>query len=321
MKCSICDSDASRREGFNPIECSRCGMWEPLGPRSGEVSLTLAEQLGGWDSSGIRRRSRLSHLIRRQQRAGGASVSVPLGQISTWGLDDPPPTPAQQVNDLILWIGEHQGHYADTIHLDARAASAWIGAPVSRTEELAPIGWLLRREAVRRYIDLAPGTSAEELSLSFDGWAKYDSLRRERVDSRNAFMAMKFGDEAIQRVVHECFRPAVADAGFTLRTLNDGQPAGCIDDQLRVALRTARFVVADLTHANQGAYWEAGFAEGLGRPVIYTCRKAEWDRERTHFDTNHLVTIIWDPDDLPDAGRRLSDVVRVTLPAEAKPQD
>jgi nucleoside 2-deoxyribosyltransferase len=45
-----------------------------------------------------------------------------------------------------------------------------------------------------------------------------------------------------------------------------------IDDQMRVALRTSRFVVADLTRGNRGAYWEAGFAEGLGRPVIYTCR-------------------------------------------------
>jgi nucleoside 2-deoxyribosyltransferase len=84
-------------------------------------------------------------------------------------------------------------------------------------------------------------------------------------------MAMQF-DSEMDRVVKDCFKPAVARTGFELRVLTDGQPAGSIDDQLRVALRTSRFVIADLTHDNNGAYWEAGFAEGLGRPVIYTCR-------------------------------------------------
>ena len=55
-------------------------------------------------------------------------------------------------------------------------------------------------------------------------------------------------------------------------------------------------MIADLTHDNNGAYWEARFAEGLGRPVIYTCRKQKWDATKSHFDTSHLNTIIWDPE-------------------------
>lgn len=113
----------------------------------------------------------------------------------------------------------------------------------------------------------------------------------------------------------------MARAGFELRLLTDGQPAGLIDDQLRVALRTSRFVIADLTHANNGAYWEAGFAEGLGRPVIYTCRKKEWDERKSHFDTNHLVTIIWDPEKLQDAANHLTATIRATLLSEAKMTD
>jgi nucleoside 2-deoxyribosyltransferase len=125
----------------------------------------------------------------------------------------------------------------------------------------------------------------------------------------------------MDRVVKECFKPAVKAAGFKLRVLTEGQPAGLIDDQLRVALRTARFVIADLTHDNNGAYWEAGFAEGLGRPVIYTCRKQKWDRAKSHFDTSHLNTIIWDPENLQDAATRLTATIRATLPAEAKMAD
>jgi hypothetical protein len=153
------------------------------------------------------------------------------------------------------------------------------------------------------------------------GWQRYEALKHAQVESRTAFMATQFGDQGLDRVVSVCFKPAVKAAGFELRLLTDRQPAGLIDDQLRVALRTARFVIADLTHANNGAYWEAGFAEGLGRPVIYTCRKKEWNEGKPHFDTSHLNTIIWDPKNLGDAAAHLTATIRNTLPAEAKMTD
>jgi len=33
--------------------------------------------------------------------------------------------------------------------------------------------------------------------------------------------------------------------------------------RMRLEIRRSRFAVVDLTHGNRGAYWEAGFAEGL----------------------------------------------------------
>jgi hypothetical protein len=159
-----------------------------------------------------------------------------------------------------------------------------------------------------------------DFQLTMAGWQRCDQLRRAEVESRRGFMAMKFDDE-MHHVVQICFKPAVAKTGFELRLLTEHQPAGLIDDQLRVALRTSRFVIADLTHANNGAYWEAGFAEGLGRPVIYTCRREEWEERKTHFDTNHLHTIIWDRSNLDDAAMRMTATIRATLPAEATMTD
>src|SRR5262249_3930811 len=100
-------------------------------------------------------------------------------------------------------------------------------------------------------------------------------------------MAMKFGDATLDRMVRECFRPAVERTGFDLRVLTDQQAAGLIDDQIRAALLSARFVIADLTHGSHGAYWEAGFGEGRGIPVIYTCEKSAWEQNKSHFDTSH----------------------------------
>jgi hypothetical protein len=50
-------------------------------------------------------------------------------------------------------------------------------------------------------------------------------------------------------------------------------------------------------------------------------RAQEWDERKTHFDTNHLHTIIWDRSNLDDAAMRMTATIRATLPAEAKMSD
>src|SRR6185436_19550551 len=110
-----------------------------------------------------------------------------------------------------------------------------------------------------------------------------EDLRRGAAAGRRAFMAMPYGNEVLERVFTECFRPAVAAAGFELVRLDERPPAGSIDDRLRVEIRRARFLVADFTNGNHGAYWESGFAEGLGKPVIYTCEAAYFKNPGTHF--------------------------------------
>ena len=91
-----------------------------------------------------------------------------------------------------------------------------------------------------------------------------------------------------------------------------------IDDQMRVAMRNSRFVIADLSYGCRGSYWEGGFAEGLGRPVIYTCEAEKWKAEGTHFDTNHLTTVIWEAGNFEEPARRLEAIIRNTLPDEAQ---
>lgn len=156
----------------------------------------------------------------------------------------------------------------------------------------------------------------EQMQLTIEGWERFENLRRGQSTARLAFMAMPFGDADLDRYYEEHFKPAVASTGFTLKRLDENQPAGLIDDHLRVETRQCRFLISDLTHHNRGAYWEAGYAEGLGKPVIYTCRKDVFDDERSrpHFDTNHNLTVTWEPAQLSAAMSKLKDTIRATLP-------
>ncbi len=273
----------------------------------------------------LHRRAVLSHRLRRRQRPDCTPIAIYQEELPNFRLDDPLPSPAEQADNLILWIGSHQPSHAESAEIRGSEVSAWIGAGITPTSPNGTLGWLLDQDEVKRLVETRD-PSGQLLRLKIAGWERYEALKHAQVKSRTAFMAMKF-DSDMDHVVKNCFKPAVEAAEFKLRLLTDGQPAGLIDDQLRVALRTARFVIADLTHGNNGAYWEAGFAEGLGRPVIYTCRKQEWNQldqpseQKVHFDTNHHLTVIWDPEKLGDAATSLTATIRATLPAEAKMTD
>ena len=125
----------------------------------------------------------------------------------------------------------------------------------------------------------------------------------------------------MDQIVDSVFKPSVKQAGFDLIKLDDEPKAGLIDDRLRVEIQSSQFLIADLSHDNPGAYWEAGYAEGLGKPVIYTCEKSKFETDKTHFDTNHHLTIIWGLDNPDHAGKSLKATIRATFPGIAKMED
>jgi nucleoside 2-deoxyribosyltransferase len=95
--------------------------------------------------------------------------------------------------------------------------------------------------------------------------------------------------------------------------IRDTAKAGIIDNLLRAQIRDSAFVLVDLTHDNSGAYWEAGYAEGLGKPVLYLCEKNKFAEKQTHFDTNHCTTVIWDVENPSRFSEELVATIRRSL--------
>lgn len=125
---------------------------------------------------------------------------------------------------------------------------------------------------------------------------------------------MKFGDAALDPFVAQVVKPTVKTGiGYDLIDMRDVARAGIIDNIMRSQIRDSAFVIVDLTHDNSGAYWEAGYAEGLGKPVIYICEKGKFQDAKTHFDTNHCTTVIWSADNADDFGRELVATLRRSL--------
>jgi nucleoside 2-deoxyribosyltransferase len=57
-------------------------------------------------------------------------------------------------------------------------------------------------------------------------------------------------------------------------------------------IKNSRFIIADVTHQRAGVYFEAGYALGLGLPVIWSVR--DDDLNNVHFDTRQYNHIVWE---------------------------
>ena len=314
VRCPICDNPncdflPGSQWGYPIYDCPRCGSYAVVGTANGILpGLLQNNSING---------SVLSHMIRRAQRPG-EPVTIFESDLDGYRNASPLPTPREQVDNVVTWVGVNQQTPADFAPCQIASLAAISGAAIAGPGEGA-CQWLLNFLEYEKLVEFRPNEPSGRvaLKLTMKGWDRFEELKRDNVTSRVAFMAMQFNDATLEKVLTECFKPAVAKAGFQLRPLNEAQPAGLIDNQIRAAIRRARFVVADLSHDNNGAYFEAGFAEGIGLPVIYTCERQKFTARKTHFDTNHMVTIPWDVKKLEEAGSKLTATIRATLPGEA----
>jgi nucleoside 2-deoxyribosyltransferase len=127
--------------------------------------------------------------------------------------------------------------------------------------------------------------------LTAKGHIAADELRAKRAASTQAFVAMRFTDE-MEQVYEEGIKPAIDGAGFVPMLIKKKEHANKIDDEIIAEIRRSAFLVADFTGHRQNVYFETGFAIGLGRQVVWTCRKDEI--KDLHFDIRQYNCIDWD---------------------------
>jgi hypothetical protein len=151
------------------------------------------------------------------------------------------------------------------------------------------------------------------ITIEAKGWELLRELSDKDDESRQAFVAMWFSDD-MQTYYDNAIRPALIDAGFDPVRIDSKEHNNKICDEIVAEIRKSRFVVADFSGGRGGVYFEAGFALGLGKPVIYTVREA--DLADVHFDTRQYNHIVY----RSEADLRVSLVnrVRATIPIDRK---
>lgn len=128
------------------------------------------------------------------------------------------------------------------------------------------------------------------IRIEYKGWDYLSQLSHNRATSMQCFVAMWF-HQSMNDAWENGIRPAVTDAGYRPRRVDDEPHVDRIDHRIIRMIRESRFLVADVTEHRQGVYFEAGFALALDMPVIWTCRHDNADE--IHFDTRQFNHIIW----------------------------
>lgn len=151
-------------------------------------------------------------------------------------------------------------------------------------------------------------------SISAEGWKKIESLRKEQQEIKQGFVAMRFGSETAE--IREGFRTAISDAGYVMRAIDEKEHNNQIVPEILYEIERSKFVVVDVTYPNYGAYYEAGFAQGLGKQVIVCCKKEVFENkegkyERPHFDISQKSMVIWE--DIEDLKFRLKKRIEATV--------
>ena len=188
------------------------------------------------------------------------------------------------------------GQPVEYVHGDASGQKALIHSESVNVDEVRFLLQFLQERGLVR-VDLTSGMFLTMLSV--EGLATV-SEQLESTDSTQAFVAMWF-DGSMEELFWEGIKPGIEDAGYKPFRVDREPSLRRIDDQIIAEIRRSRFVVADFTQGGSGArgsvYYEAGFAHGLGIPVIFTCRKKQI--KKLHFDTRQYPHIGWtDPADL-----------------------
>ena len=138
--------------------------------------------------------------------------------------------------------------------------------------------------------------------------------------SSDVFIAMWINNETENLFLK--IKEAVIGTGYNPIRIDEKRFNGLIDDSIVESIRASRFIIADLTHGDDGVrgsvYYEAGFARGLDKVVIQTIRKDQMDRGRVSFNLAHYPTITWTANNLEqfkvDLRNRIEELLPKGLP-------
>lgn len=201
---------------------------------------------------------------------------------------------------------------AVTFGLDHEGKRAFWCA-VSWSSSVDELRYLIREYLAKTkgwLIDPMGGTGALHVQVSPAGYDYLESLRRGGRDLDSGFCAMWFNDE-VKAIWTDAIEPSIKAAGYAPIRIDGVEHNNKIDDEILSNIRRSRFVVADFTGQRGGVYFEAGFALGLGRQVIWTVREDALDD--IHFDNRQYNFIVWKNDDLGEFAKRLRLRIEATV--------
>jgi hypothetical protein len=149
--------------------------------------------------------------------------------------------------------------------------------------------------------------SVSQIKITVDGWKQIESMNKGQ--TKNVFIAMKFGNDTFE--IRNSIKQVLYDLNYNPDLIDEKQHNEQIVPEILHAIEQSRFLIVELSNGNQGAYYEAGVAQGLGKQVIAVCSKDVVENKQVHFDFAQKSLVVYE--NLDDLKTKLSNRIKATI--------
>ncbi len=232
-----------------------------------------------------------------------------------------PNTYEQKIKRALCWIASHSSYRGEAVTIsteDIESVFFLENSYYERYKKVCSRSWLRELAFLYNYLndkDLLQNKLTEgEMHYLIEGlkdppypWALIFTLSPKAYQmvenfkpNKNVFVAMKFGTETL--ALREKIKEGLV--GYNVRIMDEIEHNHLIVPEMLKEIKNSGFVIAELSNHNNGAYYEAGYALGLGKEVIHICQKDELSNG-LHFDVAQVNTIVYENiDEIPEKLKR-----------------
>lgn len=164
-------------------------------------------------------------------------------------------------------------------------------------------------------------THGVAISLTPKGLERCYDLQKS--ENKDVFVAMSFHESA--KDIRNAIKQGIDNARYSSLLMDEIVHNHQIVPEMLRLIKESRLMIMDITYPNFGAYYEAGYAQGLGKEVIITCKREVWNQKeficekddncryieiasKPHFDIVQKQILVWD--DYADLTKKLEEWIK-----------
>lgn len=241
----------------------------------------------------------------------------------------------EKIDMFLLNLYNRQNYFEDKVNFnEGQLQSACFvtrylgtGKELDRNKVNEQAYSFLRYLSKQGFVSLGP--SNEYIILLPDGLKRVDEIQKSDINNKNVFVSMAFNEKTND--TREAIRDGIINSGYSPEFLDEIIHNRQIVPEMFRLIRESRFLVLEISEPNYGAYYEAGYALGLGKEVIICCNEDVFNNNipkfnkdiseedfktfqkylKPHFDILQKQILVWK--DLEDLSDKLSKWIKAII--------